>query len=54
MAVVIVASPRNLAHSSKSLLEVKINEVFSDMEDTKICFWWREGHKDYLVYNNQS
>ena len=34
MAVVMVASPRKSAHSSKPLLDVMISEVFSDMEDT--------------------
>ena len=35
MAVVIVASPRNCAHSSNPLLEVIISEVRSDIEDSK-------------------
>lgn len=34
IAVVIVASPRKSAHSSKPLLDVIISDVFSDMEDT--------------------
>lgn len=33
MAVVIVASPRKSAHSSNTLLNVIINEVFCYMED---------------------
>jgi hypothetical protein len=35
IAVVIVASPKKSAHSSKPLFDVMMSDVFSDIEDTK-------------------